>query len=229
MQTRQDSGMWLVFGDIHDDLGAFARIPELGQADGIIISGDLTNLGGVKQAEDVMKQIEAAGLPVYAQIGNMDQPEVGQWLEETGHNIHDQVRELNADTAVFGIGGSTITPFDTPSEFPESAYAAWLEEMWPEASKFRYTVLVSHNPPKDTMCDDIGGDVHVGSGAVRKFIAEKQPDLCICGHIHEGRAVDQIGRTVIVNPGQLNQGGYVIMRNENGRLTAELAQVPVNG
>lgn len=82
-------------------------------------------------------------------------------------------------------------------------------------------MLVSHNPPKDTACDVIPGDVHVGSTAVREFLEEAQPDICLCGHIHEARAVDRVGRTVVVNPGALAQGGYVLLRSNSGRLSAE--------
>ena len=83
-------------------------------------------------------------------------------------------------------------------------------------------MLVSHNPPKDTACDVIPGDVHVGSTAVREFLEEAQPDICLCGHIHEARAVDRVGRTVVVNPGALAQGGYVLLRSNSGQLSAEL-------
>lgn len=225
MQTQKSNGLWIAVGDIHDDVGNFANIPELAEADGIIISGDLTITGGARQAEKVFNAIAATGLPVLAQIGNMDRPEVGEWLSENGVNLHRQVRELAPGIAIFGIGGSTFTPFGTPSEFPESSFAAWLEAMWPAARKYPRAILVSHNPPKNTLCDDIGNGVHVGSEAVREFIEENQPDLCICGHIHEARAVDQIGRTVIVNPGQLNEGGYVVARMNDGQLSAELCEV----
>lgn len=218
--------VWIAFGDIHDDLGNFAKIPELNVAEGIIISGDLTNIGGVKQAERVMEQIKASSIPVLAQIGNMDRPEVNVWLTETGDNLHANVREIAPDVAIFGIGGSTFTPFSTPSEFPESDYGHWLDQMWPTARKYKHTVLVSHNPPKDTACDAIGNGAHVGSAAVREFIEEHQPEICICGHIHEGRAVDHIGRTLVINPGQLNQGGYVVLRLKDDKLSAELCQAP---
>ena len=68
----------------------------------------------------------------------------------------------------------------------------------------------------------IPGDVHVGSTAVREFLEEAQPDICLCGHIHEARAVDRVGRTVVVNPGALAQGGYVLLRSNSGQLSAEL-------
>lgn len=225
MQTQKSDRLWLAVGDIHDDPGNFAKIPELAGVDGIIISGDLTNTGGARQAEKIFSIIRQTGLPVFAQIGNMDRPEVNDWLNEIGVNLHRHVRELGNEVAIFGIGGSTFTPFSTPSEFPESAFATWLDEMWPAARKFPHAILVSHTPPKNTRCDDIGKNMHVGSEAVREFIEERQPDLCICGHIHEGRAIDQLGKTVIVNPGQLNEGGYVVVRLKDGSLSAELCEV----
>lgn len=217
--------LWIAVGDIHDDLGNFAKIPELAKAQGVIITGDLTMLGGPQKARMMIEQVGQAGLPVLAQIGNMDKPEVNGWLDEKGINLHNTVRELAPDVAIFGIGGSTATPFATPSEFPESSYTTWLNAMWPTARQYANTVLISHNPPKDTICDDLGNGVHVGSEAVREFIEECQPTVCICGHIHEAKGVDQIGRTVIINPGQLNQGGYVVLELIDTKIQAQLKEI----
>lgn len=214
--------LWIAVGDIHDETDRFAKIPELAQADGIIVTGDLTITGGVKQAEMVMDVLRSHNPMVLAQIGNMDRPEVDLWLSEQGWNLHTTTRELTPDTVIFGVGASTFTPFGTPSEFPESAFAAWLETCWQKARNYPHSVLVSHNPPKDTACDVIPGDVHVGSTAVREFLEEAQPDICLCGHIHEARAVDRVGRTIVVNPGALAQGGYVLLRSNSGQLSAEL-------
>lgn len=220
------SGLWIAVGDIHGHMDNFSKIPELKQAEGVIISGDLTNLGGAEQARAVIDAIKAAGLPVLAQIGNMDKEGVDSWLSQAGINLHCQVHELAPGTAIFGIGGSTPTPFNTPSEFSEAMYAQWLNAMWEKARQYPHTILVSHNPPKDTLCDAISGGVHVGSAAVREFIEKNQPELCICGHIHEGRAVDHIDRTEIINPGQLCDGGYVAITLKDGCLSAALKQVP---
>ena len=219
--TDQDY-LWIAVGDIHDETDRFAKIPELSQADGIIVTGDLTVTGGVKQAEQVMDVLRSYNPMILAQIGNMDRPEVDQWLSEKGWNLHTVTRELTPDTAIFGVGASTFTSFGTPSEYPESAFAAWLEACWQKARGYPHSVLVSHNPPKDTACDVIPGDVHVGSTAVREFLEEAQPDICLCGHIHEARAVDRVGRTIVVNPGALAQVGYVLLRYNSGQLSAEL-------
>ena len=214
--------LWVAVGDIHDEPARIAEIPELSQADGIIVTGDLTITGGVKQAEQVMNVLRAHNTTGWAQIGNMDRPEVDQWLSEMGWNLHGMTRALTPDTAIFGVGASTFTPFGTPSEFPESAFAAWLDACWQKARTYAHTVLVSHNPPKDTACDVIPGGVHVGSSAVREFLEEAQPEICLCGHIHEARAMDRVGRTLVVNPGPLSLGGYVLLRSNAGQLSAEL-------
>lgn len=232
MQNNTDTAdtprdfLWIAVGDIHDDVARLTKIPELSTADGIIVTGDITNAGGVKQAERIMEMIHANTSVIFAQIGNMDRSEITDWLVEKNWNIHRQVRSIAPDVVIFGVGGSTFTPFGTPSEFPESHFATWLEELWPKAKKSSKTILVSHNPPKDTLCDVLPDGAHVGSTAVREFIEEAQPDICLCGHIHEARAIDRVGRTIVVNPGTLSSGGYVVIRLNKGRLSSELRTLP---
>lgn len=223
--VNDNEKMWIVIGDIHDDLGNLDRIEEIGNAAGIIVSGDLTNCGGVLDARKVLEKLNDYGKPVLAQIGNMDLIEVDSLLTKKNMNLHRQCHELAAEAGIFGIGGSTPTPMNTPTEFPEAEYSAWLEEEWEAVKKYPVTVLISHNPPKDTACDTIGDNIHVGSVAVREFIEKKQPDICICGHIHEAKGTDRIGRTVIINPGTLAEGGYAKLILKDGVMEGVLCQV----
>jgi len=215
---------WIAIGDVHDDsIDTLGAIPELSGADGLIITGDLTNVGGVREAARVLKVARMHVPVVAAQIGNMDKAEVADLLSTEGINIHAAARLLAPGLAVMGIGGSTPTPFGTPSEFSEANYTAWLEGCWPEAKKLAdQVVLVSHNPPKNTHCDIIGSGIHVGSEAVRAFIEQHQPALCLCGHIHEARATDAIGATRVINPGNFSAGGYIVLTYTQGRLAADL-------
>ena len=203
---------WVVLGDVHGEIGRIADIPELAGADGVIITGDLTKLGGVSPARAVIEAIQAVNPVVLAQIGNMDRPDVNEWLEKEGINLHRKVRELAPHTALLGVGGSTFTPFGTPSEFPEARFAEWLETLAARAEDYRALVLVCHNPPWDTVCDRTGNGQHVGSRAVREFIEEHQPQVCLCGHIHEARGEQRIGRTHVLNPGSFIAGGYALLR-----------------
>ncbi len=225
LQEETQDFMWIALGDIHDNTERLDEIPELASADGIIVTGDITFNGGVKQAERVIFAIQERNPHILAQIGNMDRSEITTWLQSNNWNLHTEVRELTKEICIFGVGASTFTPFGTPSEYPESHFADWLDSAWQKARKWPKQILISHNPPKDTLCDVINGGVHVGSTAVREFIEENQPDFCICGHIHEARNMDTIGRTIVINPGDFASGGYVILRSNNGQLSAELKQL----
>ncbi len=217
--------LWIALGDIHDDISGLAHIPEMGEANALIITGDMTNFGGVVEVKQIITAMQKYNKRIFAQIGNMDKMEATEWLKENKYNLHTEVHEIAPDLAMLGVGASTITPFATPSEFPESTFEAWLDECWQQAKAWKNTLLISHNPPKDTLCDDIGGNVHVGSSAVREFIEKNQPNICICGHIHEAKCEDKIGNTTIINPGNFSAGGYVVLRYSQGKLSAQLKQL----
>lgn len=222
--AMQSTLWWLAFGDIHDNVSRLEELPGLADATGVIVTGDITVGGGIKQAERSLEAVARVNPNVLAQIGNMDRGEVTEWLETRGWNLHASVREVAPGAAIVGVGASTFTSFGTPSEFPESRFSAWLDDIHRTLRErgLRRVLLVSHNPPHHTLCDRVG-DRHVGSTAVREFIEEVQPDVCVCGHIHESRGVDRIGRTVVVNPGTLLSGGYVVVRLAGeGGFAAEL-------
>jgi Icc-related predicted phosphoesterase len=202
---------WLVLGDIHDQPGRLPEIRELSGARGILVSGDLTLDGGVEEAGRVIDRLKSCSGTVLAQFGNMDHPEIDAWLREQGRNLHGEVRELTPGVAVMGVGAATISPFGTPSEYPEEWFAEKLDRMWETAKGYEHVILVSHNPPLDTRCDTLDNGLHVGSAAVRAFVEAAQPALCFCGHIHEARGEDRIGRTTIINTGQLSAGGYGLL------------------
>jgi Icc-related predicted phosphoesterase len=65
----------------------------------------------------------------------------------------------------------------------------------------------------------------VGSAAVRRFIESRKPQVCVVGHIHEGRGVDRIGETLVLNAGALRDGGYVVVEDDGRTLTADLRHV----
>jgi Icc-related predicted phosphoesterase len=195
-------------GDIHDDVSALGRIPDLDKAAGIVISGDLTIKGGVAAAKKVIGAVRSANPVILAQIGNMDKAEVDAYLTGEGLNIHATGRVTPQGVGFFGCGWSTPTPFGTPSEAGEDQIAVWLDAAYEAVAHCPRLVLVCHTPPIGTAADVVGTDTHVGSRAVRDFIERVQPDVCLTGHIHESTATDVVGRTVIINPGPLAAGGY---------------------
>lgn len=202
---------WIGVGDIHGNIEPLAAIPHIDEAAGVILAGDLTNHGHAADAARILERARAIHPNILAQLGNMDQPVVTQYLKEQGVNIHRESQLISAgvpDFGVMGVGASTYTPFGTPSEVSEEEMALWLEETYAQAEAFTHLLAVIHTPPHNTLADDVGAGTHVGSKAVRAFLERVQPDLCLTGHIHESPCEDRLGKTILINPGQLSSGGY---------------------
>ena len=216
---------WIAIGDIHEDIGNIKKIPELDKAKGIIISGDITNAGGQKRAEKILKSVQEIQPNIYAQIGNMDKAEVTDYLQRKGWNIHLRGMEIEEGIGLMGIGYSNPTPFGTPSEVEDDQLARWLWQVADDVSDLPHRILVCHTPPLNTRTDRLPNGQAVGSKAVRDFIEKTQPDICITGHIHEAVASDNIGKTKIVNPGMLSAGGYALIVRTVEGLDVELRQI----
>ncbi|MDV5165793.1 MAG: metallophosphoesterase [Candidatus Scalindua sp.] len=210
------------FGDIHEDLNSLMLLKnELESADLVIVTGDLTNNNGRKEAERVIEEIMNYNENVLAQLGNMDQPEVNDYLTEKGINLHRNSFIID-DVGVFGVGGSNETPFNTPTEFSEEEIETFLLDGIDKVKDTTYKIMVPHMPPINTKLDIISAGVHVGSQSVRNFILKHKPDIALSGHIHEARGSDAIENTLAFNAGMFREGGYVVITKTPEGLSAEL-------
>jgi len=210
------------FGDVHMAITQMAKIAvELSTADLIILSGDLTNFGGPAEANRVVRAARSYCSALFALPGNLDRPEVIDFLRAEQIDLHGASRRVGA-LGFFGCGGSNLTPFHTPLEYQDDELWATLEHAYRSIADAPLQIMVCHTPPRATKVDRLTNGTPVGSPAVRQFIEEKQPHLCITGHIHESAGVDFIGRTKILNAGLFAAGGYIIVRHEDGILNAEL-------
>ncbi len=204
------------FGDVHMATRNLARMGEvMRDADRVIISGDLTNFGGVDDARKVLDEVRAACKSVLAVPGNLDRAEVFPFMEEEGVAIHGKGMVVNG-VGIFGCGASNLTPFHTPSEIGEDEIYDTLRRGYEQVRDARPLLMICHTPPFNTKCDRIMSGKAVGSTAARRFIEEIKPEVCISGHIHESAAVDSIGPTTVLNAGPFKGGGYVVV-NVNGR------------
>lgn len=219
----------IAFGDIHQDAGAFHTIAGIGAAEMIVVTGDITNYGNRQAAGPIMDAICSVNPGVLALPGNLDKHDVAAYLAELGISLHGSGRIIG-DTGIFGVGGSNRTPFNTPMEFSEEELASLLAAGYEQVREAARLILVSHAPPVGTRTDMLRNGAHVGSSAVRAFIEEKQPLLCLCGHIHEARAMDRIGNTLVLNPGMIRDGCWIeVALNPDGSMTAGLQPASAAG
>ena len=200
----------LVLADIH---GHVKQIPFLVNAvkdcDAIVLAGDITDFGGPDQARSVVSALAAFEKPVLGVPGNCDRSPVNDVLSRQGGNLVDHPVEMNG---VVFVGFS---------------YEASTEAVLPNEPILRIQpqkpmILVTHQPAWGTEVDLQAATRHKGSPAVRSFIEDHQPLLAVSGHIHEAYGTDQIGSTLLVNPGPFRNGRYATVEVHGNTAQATL-------
>ncbi|MBU0665916.1 MAG: metallophosphoesterase [Nanoarchaeota archaeon] len=184
----------LAFTDNHgdpEDLKAVKK--KVKNADIIICGGDITIFE--HEIEYNMQKINDFGKEVLIIHGNHESDFVIRELSKYFKNIrfmHKKHYEKDGHL-FFGYGGGGFAISD--KEFEKKSKS--IEKLMKE----KKTILILHGPPYKTKLDNIGG-AHVGNKSFTNFIKKTQPELVICGHIHECfHRKDKIGKTRIINPG----------------------------
>ena len=181
----------LAVTDIHGAYGIVSGMLRKESPDILIIGGDLTTVGSVKEAREAIKTFRIHSETIYCISGNMDLPVHDELYSELGISLNGNGIILN-NIGFFGVSASPHSPLHTPYEISEEEISRRILLGYEKISVAMVKILVSHTPPFGTKTDIIHSGIHVGSMAVREFIEEKQPDIVICGHIHEARGQDQI-------------------------------------
>ncbi len=197
--------------DIHGNSSPISEMGEiLSSADLILLSGDITHFGGEREASQIIDLIRNYNSNILGVTGNCDTKEVDSYLESRNIQIHGRHKEING-LSVLGAGGSLPCPSPTPNIYTELEYIEIFENSTRDIDKSLPRIMISHQPPINTLNDTRSTGAHVGSETVRKFIEKEQPLVCFTGHIHEAPGIDKIGITKIVNPGPLGTRAYAYM------------------
>lgn len=190
----------------------------LSSADLIILVGDLTNDGKATDAAIVVNAIRRFNTSILAIPGNWDGAPIDAYLTQEDINIHRRNTTLDGITFM-GVGAALRSSYTySPNEITEAAFKIFLEEARLNINETLPHVLVCHQPPFQTITDNAGANLHVGSQEVRAFIERTQPALCFTGHVHEAVGIDTIGKTKIINPGPIWQGRYAYAEIANNEI-----------
>ena len=179
--------------------------------DSVIVGGDLAKGGSERFMGEFLSAAGSGGSEVLFVHGNWDPPDAV--VPDGTVALHGKTMMLGK-YSVGGLGGSGPTPFNAPFEMTDSEARAILGRMG------HVDILVSHSPPLRTKCDRATSG-HIGSLPVREYVEREGPGIVLSGHVHEGRSVDRLGRSTVVNPGALLAGNYAELRLD-GVISVEL-------
>jgi Icc-related predicted phosphoesterase len=195
-------------------------------------------------AEYAAPRLAAQGVKCFAAPGNDDAFWVDDLLASTGaiELLEGRIVALDG-VEMLTTGWSNATPWNTERECSEPELKERILPMIEQLSDPSTAIFNIHVPPYQTVldqCPELDGElrpVHrggnpvmtsAGSTAVRELIEQYQPVLGLHGHIHEGRGVAKLGRTVCVNPGSnYSEGvlnGSLIRLGDGGVRDVQLTQ-----
>ena len=192
---------------------------EFKSCDAVLFGGDFAKFGKTETAFPMLESLCKKHETIFAVLGNCDEPSFSSELDKAGINVERSLSYYE-ELYISGSGGGSKFTGTTPNEKSEEELLADFnivlnsKEVMSQSGKWKNLILISHNPPKDTKCDAVNESLHAGSSLFRKFIEEHSPLIVITGHIHEGRAIDKIGESLIINPGALLDGYYATLELE---------------
>jgi Icc-related predicted phosphoesterase len=197
--------------DVHDRFDAVPRVLEtIGEVDVLLVGGDITTFGTPDDAERAIQLWRPLAPRLQAIAGNMDSPAIDERLFELGVSLDGRGLVLG-DVGFAGVSAAPFSPLHTPHELPDEEIARRAGVGLAAIRDARVRVLCPHAPPYDTACDRLHSGEHVGSLGLRALVEREQPDVVLCGHIHESRAIDELGPTRVVNPGPVSAGHYALV------------------
>ena len=210
----------LVLSDLHANNSILDKMGgQFSKADAVVFAGDFAECFKPETGKAALEALCTKHDSIFAVLGNCDEPEFIEELE--GQDICVERSLVFHDGLAFaGSGGGTYFTGKTANERDENEILSDFNIVensvkdTGDASLWKSLILISHNPPKDTKCDAVNESLHAGSQLFTDFIKQNQPLAVICGHIHEGRAIDKIGDTVVINPGPLQEANYAWLEVE---------------
>lgn len=210
----------LAICDLHGRMDLLAAIlhrhPEVSCA---LLAGDITQFGGTEDVAAALAILRDAGiLPgmIAAVGGNCDPAAARTALESGGCSAEGKALELGFARVVGAGGGLRLqghTSFERrDEELADALIGAFSHRgLQPQKNSSRSLVVLTHTPPHGTAADLRGG-MHSGSRRFGELLREREPDLWVCGHIHESRCAGMEGRTLLLNPGPAQSGRYAIVK-----------------
>jgi Icc-related predicted phosphoesterase len=213
-------------GDVHADASRRADLEAAftsvrGQADMVLLAGDLTTHGRPEEAQVVAGASQLAELPVFSVLGNHDwhsnrADEVTAVMEEAGVTMLDRsyatldvdgngVGIVGTKGFVGGFPGSHLPDFGEP--LLREVYAETgrevdaLERGLRATSGCDFRIVLLHYAPTLMTLDGERPEIaaFLGCDRLAHPIADHCPDIVLHGHAHAGRFDGTIGSVPVFN------------------------------
>jgi uncharacterized protein len=214
----------LALADLHDrpeQLRGLTGEDAGRDADLAVVCGDLHDGHSPEINRSTVEALAGLGLPVLIVPGNTDpRPLAEQLWSLAGFLNLDRRAQVIQGCGFIGFGG--MVPHNPKRVGDLHRYYHSDEEVYQvlascheEIEDCAWRIVVTHQPPRGPLGRVYNGEI-TGSLSLAWFVEDFQPDLLICGHIHEAQGVDRMGKTRMVNVGDLRRGHSAMVEVNEG-------------
>jgi Icc-related predicted phosphoesterase len=213
----------LATADFHGSVEAAEKAALKAQsikADVILACGDITHFGTPEDARKILTPLTKLKLPILYVPGNCDPVSLLDEKINGALMMHGKCKVFLS----YSFVGAGAIPADrvhpNPLEVDDEEIMTALSQGLKQCGSGHPLIVVSHSPPAYTRLDKAFFGGHVGSPLLRQFIEKYEPAAVFCGHIHEAKGVDRIGKTVVVNTGPARHGNCMVA-DLNGKVEVQ--------
>ena len=188
----------LAAADIHGDISAVRKLAEKAKKENVslvILCGDI---GVEDKGEIIIKEFVKKNKKVLMIPGNWDSFATTDFLADFFgvRNIHGYAVRYE-DIGFFGCGGANVGPL---TQLTEREIFDTLKKGFDKISYLKNKIMVTHMHPAQSKAEFSGFE---GSKSIKKAIDEFQPNILLCGHIHEAEGIEEkIGKTKVIQVGK---------------------------
>ncbi len=189
----------LAAGDFHGDRIKAKKLADLAEkenVDLIILNGDIVEEENV---EGIVGHFASKNKRLLLIPGNHETNATMDFLAKVYNAKNLHMSFVNYDgIGIVGVGGANVglTQLDDEEFFNSIKKGVY----YTKNSKTK--IWVTHIHPADTKMERFSNFV-TGSSGLKQAIDKFQPDLVICGHVHEAEGIEEkIGKTTVLNVGR---------------------------
>ncbi len=190
----------LAAGDFHGDSSLAERLAN--QADKEKVSLVILN-GDIVEDENPITGVIGPFLNKNKKViiipGNHESPATAEFLKEHYNifNLHGYYM-IYKNVGIFGCGGANVGL----TQVTDEEMIEILKRGFEKVKHAKTKVMVTHIHPAGTAMEKFSRFV-TGSKGLTKAIYELQPDIVVCGHVHEAEGIEEkLGKTRVINVGK---------------------------
>jgi len=190
---------FLAAGDFHNDHAlamSLAKQAKRENVDAVILNGDIVE---DNQPHGIVGHFSSVNKNIFLIHGNHESAATTDFLTQKygAHNLHEYSKMLG-EIGIFGVGGANVGL----SVLSDKEFFDTLSRSHEYIKDAKKKIMVTHIHPSGTSMEKLSQFVQ-GSIGVRKAVEKFQPDILICGHVHEAEGIEEmIGKTKVINVGR---------------------------